>query len=70
MYITSSKMVVLETTNHIYNFTILKVGLAATATTTTPSPIFPAGWCLTVALNLGPAFGVSAHHIDIDRTAQ
>lgn len=25
MYITSSRMVVLETTNHIYNFTILKV---------------------------------------------
>jgi len=28
-YITSSKLVVLETTNHIYNFTILQVGLSA-----------------------------------------
>lgn len=27
LYITSSKMVVLETTNHIYNFTILEVSL-------------------------------------------
>lgn len=64
MYITSSKMVVLETTNHIYNFTILKVGFAATATNTITT--FSCRLvCDTQSLDPGTSLrGVNQHHID------